>query len=74
MFVYGMEWLQVKFVRVDARCEWICLSSVRQAENLLVNQLLHSKDVLAQTEAITGELSFLRLGAATLVCYLVCQN
>eukprot|EP00967_Tisochrysis_lutea_P067226 scaffold87763_cov26-Tisochrysis_lutea.AAC.2 len=45
---------QVKFVRIDARCEWLCLSSVKQAENLWVNQLLHSKDVVAQAEAVTG--------------------
>uniref|UniRef100_A0A7S3QQE6 G-patch domain-containing protein n=1 Tax=Dunaliella tertiolecta TaxID=3047 RepID=A0A7S3QQE6_DUNTE len=44
----------VKFVRIDARCEWLCLSSVKQAENLWVNQLLHSKDVVAQAEAVTG--------------------
>jgi hypothetical protein len=41
-------------VRVDARCEWLCVSAVKQAENLWVNQLLHSKDVVAQTEAVTG--------------------
>jgi len=46
--------LQVKFVRIDVRGEWLCLTSVKQAENLWVNQLLHSKDVVAQAEAVTG--------------------
>lgn len=41
-------------MRIDARGEWLSVNSVKQAENLWVNQLLHSKDVVAQTEAVTG--------------------
>lgn len=64
VYIYADQ-CPVQWVRIDPSWEWLCTTKMYQQERMWLNQLKHSKDVIAQTEAV-------EVGLACFVCCFGC--